>query len=482
MIGKYTLEIGWKEFLDGMTSSPETEDGGFSPQSANTNITSTQDRLGLLYASANLVDKSTSLNGNIIAAVSDPDSGIGISKYILTSTGRFISADSSSVLTVRRTSAGAKTYSFPNSDIVVYKNALYATSSNDITKATGANLATTFDESWWDTTEAESALSTGVRHPMIVYEDSLWIGDGNLLHKYDGSISTSGFLTLNTGLVIIALGIDPSTGKMLISASEGANGSDTLPRQCKIYVWDGFSQKPSRAVIVDDMVTEIYPLGGVVYMFYGQNIGYWNGSGITFLRRLKSAGLSGTELVYKHRVTNIGKTMYVADGRNVFAMEDTIPGKRAWYIAHNVNSSFNTYLDAIFSMGNNVLGIAYDSNGSTPQFHTFDRSAITTGSFNFYSKKYKFPRPIYVREFHIEYYDSVAASATSGVATLYDQNFSAIATPALTNDSTSATYSITRPINSSKKIRTLQLYYTNSSYSSVIAGIRRFVITYDVVE
>lgn len=482
MIGKYNLEISAKEFLDGMTSSSETDDGGFSPETSAVSITSDQTHLGVLYAPADIVDKSTSLNGNIIAAVSDPDSGVGVNKYILTATGRFISADSSSVLTVRRTSAGAKTYSFPNSDIAVYKNALYATSQNDVTKSTGANLASTFDESWWDTTITLNALTTGIRHPLLVYEDYLWIGNGNQLHRTDGTTGTEGFLTLTTGLVIIALGVDPGTGKMLISATEGANGSDALPRQCKIYVWDGFSAKPSRAVVVDDMVTEIYSLGGVTYMFYGQNIGYWNGSGITFLRKLANVTLSGTSLVYKHRVTNIGKTLFIADGVDIIAFEETMPGQKRWYVNQRVYASFNSYVDAIFNMGSNVLGIGYDSNGSTPQFYVFDRSARTTGLLNFYSKKYKFPRPISVRELHIEYYDQVAAAATTGVVTFRDQNLTAIATPSLANDSSSATYEITRTITSSKKFRTFQLKYTNSGLTSVIAGIRRIIVNYDVVE
>lgn len=482
MIGKYNIEIGYKEFLDGITSSPETEDGGFSPETSAVNITSSQTTLGILYAPADVVDKSTSLNGNIIAAVSDPDSGVGVNKYILTSTGRFISADSNSALTVRRTSAGSKTYQFPTSDIAVYKNALYATSTNDVTKATGANLVTTFDESWWDTTIGLNALSTTMRHPLLVYEDYLWIGNGNQLHRTDGTTGTEGFLTLTTGVVIQALGIDPSTGKMLISTTEGINGSDTLPRQSKIYVWDGFSQKPSRAVIVDDMVTEIYPLGGVVYMFYGQNVGYWNGSGITFLRKLRSVTLSGTSLVYKHRVTNIGKTLMIADGINVLCLEETLPGQKRWYVNVQQNASFNNYLDAIFNMGSNILGIGYDSNGSTPQFCVFDRSARTTGGMNFYSKKYKFPRPIYVREIHVEYLDQVSAAATTGTIILRDQNFTNIATPSLTNDSSSGTFEITRTITSNKKIRTLQVNYSNAGYTSTVAGIRRIVVNYDVVE
>ena len=133
-------------------------------------------------------------------------------------------------------------------------------------------------------------------------------------------------------------------------------------------------------------------------------------------------------------------------------------------------------------MGNNILGIGYDSNGSTPKFCIFDRSARSTGTINFYSRKYKFQRPIQVREISVEYYDQVVASATTGAVVLRDQNFTNLATPVMTNDSASAVYEIIRPISYNKKIKTLQLNYSNSGYSSTVAGIRRFLINYDVVE
>lgn len=482
MVGSDVIEIGAEELLKGMTSSSETNDGGFSSESSGVNFNSDQDHLGVLYASASIVDKSTNLNGNIIATVSDPDSGVGVNRYLLTATGRFLSADSSSVLTVRRTSAGAKTYSFPNSDIAIYKNALYATSDNDVTRATGANLVTTFDESWWDTTLALNPLTTGVRHPLLVFEDSLWVGNGNQLHKYDGTTATEGFLTLNTGLVIIALGIDPSTGKMLISASEGANGSDTLPRQCKIYVYDGFSNKPSRAIPVDDMVTEMYAFGGLSIMFYGQNMGYWNGSGIKFMRSMRRVLLSGVYLIYKHRVTNIGKTLYVADGINILAYEEILPGRGVFYFPKVVAESFNNYLDAIFNMGNNILGIGYDSTGSTPKFAVFDKTARTTGELSLYSKKYKFKRPMFVREVRVEFLDQVATTDTPGFITLKNENLTSVATTNLTNGSASSVFSLKAKANASTKFHTLQFIYSNSGSTSIITGIRRFLITVDPAE
>lgn len=481
MTGKYTIEIGTKEFLEGMTSSPETEDGGFSPQSSNLNLNATPITTGVLYSAASIVDKSTNLNGNIIATCSDPDSGIGTFRYLLTSTGRFISCDSNSDLTVRQT--GASTYQSYFSDMTVYRNELYATSLTNITKASGATLGT-ISETWGSATSGIGALTTSRPHPLLVYQDNLFIGDDNKVHRWDGlnTTGTPGYLKLNTGVIVQAMSIDPGTGLMMISTTDGINASDTAPRQGKVYLWNGSDATPQKEVFVDDMVTSMHVIGGTVFMCYGQNIGYWNGAGITFLRKLKRVLLNNDYLVFKHKITNIGKTLYIADGIDIIAFDEMVSGKKRWYVAKTVSESFYNYISAVFYVGDNKIGIGYDSSGSAPKFATFDRTSLTTGGFNFYSRKYTFPRPIYIRELHIEYLDAVATTATSGVVTFYDQNLSVIVGPTLTNDSTSSTYSITRPLNYKNKIRTLQMFYTNSSYTSIIAGIRRFVISYDVAE
>lgn len=481
MIGKYTIEIGWKEFLAGMTSSSETEDGGFSPETNAVNITSDQTHLGVLYASADIIDKSTGLSGNIIASCSDSDQGIGVNRYVLTDSGKFNEVNSSGTITNRQT--GIKTYQYPYSDMAVYRNELYSTSLTDITKASGATLGT-FSETWGSATSGIGALTTGLPHPMVVYEDNLWVGDGNKLHRWDGTTGTSGYLTLRSDAIIQTLAVDPSTGKMVISTTSGLNYSDTKNTPNAVYTYNGAtgSLKPDKVCYVDDMITAMYPFGGTLFVFYGNSIGYWNGGGISFLRKLKGVTLDGDSLVYKQKVTNIGKVLMVADGLNILCLEESLPGKKIWYYVTQQNAALNTYLGVIFNMGNNVLGISYTASGPSGKFCIFNRSARTAGTLNFYSKKYKFQRPIYVREIHIEYYDQVSASATTGVITLIDQNFTNVATPSLTNDGTSSTFEITRTITSSKKFRTLQMNYSNSSYTSTVAGIRRFLINYDVVE
>jgi hypothetical protein len=99
MIGKYTLEIGAKEFLDGMTSSPETDDGGFSPQSSGVNIISNATTTGVLYSAADITDKTGSLNGYIIASCEDSGSSNSKQRIFVTSTGYVYYVDNTYAIT-----------------------------------------------------------------------------------------------------------------------------------------------------------------------------------------------------------------------------------------------------------------------------------------------------------------------------------------------------------------------------------------------
>lgn len=482
MIGKYNIEIGAKEFLDGITSSPETDDGGFSPQSSGVNIISNATTTGVLYSAADITDKTGSLNGFIIASCEDSGSSSSKQRIFVTNTGYVYYVDNTYAITNVQNDGG-RTYSSTNTDIISYKDGIYVSSQTDIMLlTTPATSYATKDAVWWSTTRAHGAMATFSKHPMVVYEDILWIADGNKLHKWDGSTSTPGFLTLPVDQQIYAMAVDPSTGLLMLSVSLGENANGNLPKNGRIIFFDGYSSKVRRAVPVDALVTALYPMGGNMFVFYGRNFGYWTGSGISFLRKLKRVTEDLYLLVTKHKITNIGNILYFADGFDIIAYGETTAGNKKFFMAKQIGEETTSYLRyAIFHCGNNYMGIGYGAS-STAKFAVYDVTARTTGGFNFYSKKYNFPRPVYIREFHIEYLDQLAASATSGVVTIYDQDFSAIATPALTNDGATGVYSITRSINSSKKVRSVQMYYTNSSYTSTIAGIRRFTITYDVVE
>lgn len=479
MIGKNELILDASDFVKGMSSGDDIADGGFSNSTDAVNLIANP---GVLYAPANVTDKSGTLAGNIIASSGDANVS-GNSRYFLTDTGKFFTWDDSS-LTLRQTDA-VKSYVTGTSDMVQFRLQTFASSATDITLLTGSDLAT-IDAVWWTTTKGKAALQTSQRHPLLVYENSLWIGDKSSLHKWDGTTASEAVLALSTEQSIVSLGIDAGSGRMLIGITEGTNYSNTKPHISKVLEWDGFSNKPLRAVIVEDAVNAFYNISGTTFVTYGQKMGYWNGSGITFLRKFKNVTLAGADLAYKHHITNIGQTLYIVDGSKVLAWGEVLPGQKAFYYAQSNNVSAANY-SCIANIGSNLLGLCFN----TAKFYTFDTTSIaTTGTMSFVTNKYNFPRPVYIRGAYFEYSDAVTAADNNrqlyyktqaqGAGFVLIQDPTAT-TGVLKNLSASSVYEITPTTFgiSANKVKFIQFRYNTDT---VNLGLRRIIIYYDIAE
>jgi len=222
------------------------------------------------------------------------------------------------------------------------------------------------------------------------------------------------------GQNIVALGIDPNSGKMLITITEGDNINGDLSMLAKVLLYDGFSSKVIRAVIVDDMVTAVYPVGGIVFMTYGKNLGYWNGSGINWLRKFKNVTLTQNSLVYKHKMSNIDKTLYFVDGDELYAYGEVLPGKPKVFYPAGQNTA-GTVMSMVCNLGSGKLLLA-SGNTAAPFVWMFDTTSVaTTNGINFYSKKYRFKGKVQLREIHFQYSSVVAASANAATVIFIDQ-------------------------------------------------------------
>jgi hypothetical protein len=479
MIGKNQLIIDANNFLRGMSVSAESAEGGFSPETDAVNVTAVP---GVLYAPANVTDKSTNLNDEIIAWC--PTNVTNVNGFVVDTSGYVYSLSTAQVLTASAQLAG--TYLTGTVDIINFIDKIYITSANDVARM-DTNL-TNGDNDWWSSTQGEGALTSGVRHPMVVYQDRLWVGDANAIHKItDSGTSDQDILVLNTHWEITALAVDPSTGRMLIAATQGANYSNTLASGNVIFVWDGTSDTYLRQYNVEGMVTGFHTVGGVVYVAYGiGKIGYWNGSGISFLRKLKNITLAGANLPYKHHMASIDQTLYIVDGTQILAFGEITQGQRAWYYALKNNENSNNYT-AVFPVGSGLLGVSF----SASKFFTFDTTSVaSTGTMAFVTNKYAFPRPIFLREMYFEYADAVPDN--DGNRSIYykteaqGDGFVLIQDPtasftALKNTSGASVYFINVPTNGmlKNKVRMLQFRYNTNAGNY---GLRRIVVTYDYAE
>lgn len=477
MIGKHQLEIGGADFIKGMSNSDDINEGGFSPNTDAVNLTKNP---GVLYAPAAMVDKSTNLTGSAIAYCPG-QSSTAVNGFVLSTSGSIFTIDTTQALTA--SSALAGTYTTGTADIANFNGKLFATSSNDVarmdTDLTNGNAV------WWSSTLSKGVLSTGVRHPLLEFIGYLWVGDLNALHRIESSSAgTKNAFLFDSSNEIVALGVDVTNGTMLISTSKAANYSGTISAGYRIFVFDGVSSTPSREIPVDAMVTGFRTVGGTTYVTYGQKIGYWNGSGITFLQQLRNVTLIGTDLPYKHHLANIENTLYVVDGKQVLAYGEVMPGKKVFYYALSNQISSNKFT-LICHAGNNKLGLGFD----TTKFYTFDTTNVSTiGSMTFYTNKYPFPRPIYIRGAYLEYADAVADQDNSralyiksedqlvGFQGMYIQGKVNLA-----NISGSGVYFTKDIISShpSTKMYSVQLEYTLVGTN---IGLKRIILYYDIAE
>jgi hypothetical protein len=322
---------------------------------------------------------------------------------------------------------------------------------------------------------------------MLVYENNLYYGDKNLLLIQSAvGVAPTTILTLSADQMIVALGIDPSTGLMLISTKNALDVSGAISTINRILRYDGNSAKVSTTTITEEGVVGFHNVGNYVYVGYGNNIGYFSGAGVQWLRKLNNVTASNTELPYKHHMAHVANTLYVLDGKQVMAFGEITPGKRAWFPvwSNPVNSNKPTM---IAEVGAKKIGLAF----ATSKFYTLDTSSVATiDSMMFFSNKLNFPRPVYIRTLYVEY--ATAISNNDANRNLYymteaqGTGFVLLQDPsttvsALKNTSGASVYFIELPCTGmlADKVRSLQFRY---NVDTVNSGLRRIIGTYDTAE
>jgi len=394
----------------GMSTTREVGDGGFSPETDEINLINTP---GVMYSPALPTDKSTNLVGDMAVSCENATTLSGQDSIFLaiddaTKDGSYYYWNGS-VLTLKRTDS-TNNYAFGKNSIVSYKNGFYATSNEAIVYWTADDV--TFNVSF------KAFSDTSAPHPSLVFEDNIYFADGDeLIRQTSAGVAGTVILSLPTGTVITALGIDPGTGKMLISTTLGYNSSDTVPTVSKVSYYDGFSNKTNKSVIVDNTIQGFYSVGAVTYCSYGQNLGYWNGSGIQFLRNLSGILFQNEYLMYQGRFTNIGSTLYVVEGSKILAFGPiTQGGSPVFYYAYKnrVNANIITHIK---NLGQNILGIGFKDE----KFYSWSTTSVaSTNTQNFYSNNYTFDDEVWIRRVRVIYKNTVADTVDPGSLFLTD--------------------------------------------------------------
>lgn len=407
MIGKYQIQLGSDQIITGMSSSDYTTDGALGTSSTGMNPFATP---GVMRALAGGVDFSTNLSGQIIASCEDFNTTSPNNRYMVDDASGSAHYYSDNGTAITKLKTGSATFIAGLTDMIPFNGFYYISNQTVMVQWDGTNGA--------GLNESYVTFTTGTAsHPMLVYINSLYYGDGPLLKQMPtggvGSITT--IQTFPTNENIVAIGIDPGTGLLLISVHTVTDGSDTIPSRNYVYLHDGISATFRRKIPVDDLVTAFYSLEGQVYVGAGQTLGLWNGSGVTFLRKLMNVTLDNNFLPYKHHFTNIRNILMVVDGGSVLSYGAVVSGKKAFfYTAQNPNGTARIY--SVYPRGSNRLAVATATNKE----YSFDFSDVTNaGACSMYFNNTYFPRPVYIRRIRI--ITTAITTGSVGGITFFDE-------------------------------------------------------------
>lgn len=497
MIGKYTIEIDYKDFLKGMSSSRDLPDGGFS---SLTYAINPRTNPGVLNWPALPVNRSTSITDELILTCDDPTyvgktaMYLGVSRS--TGLGGFYTMDGAYALTRQVGTASAK-FSAVTSDFVVWNEYItthapyfYATTwagaNGDITRWDGS---TTVVESWWVGTLAQPALMDNTAwRPMTVFNKYLFIGDKNKLHRVTpsgpavaGSVSNS-IITFPIDETISAMGIDKGSGLLMIATTRGVDANASRNSISTIYLYDGFSATWSRAIPMNGTVTAFKQLDDRTIVFVGDKMGYFTGSGVKFMRQMTLVDGNQTKLVYPAMAVVVENTLYYREGSKIIAYGEIASGNKVFYPIHaNEPSGTPVTVDILSHVGRGIIAYGYDI--TTSKLYSIDTTSvatITTQIARFYTNKFKFPRPVFIRSAYIEWYDGVANTVEASKLYAINEKYEITAFSSLQNTTGATIYSM--ETNSLDLKGRMFQFMVSPCDTGVIAGIVRIVISYDVAE
>ncbi len=395
-----TLTIDANNFILGASLNKWTGNAGYSPQTKGINPLREP---GVLYAQAPFTDISN-LEGNVVASIADPNFA-GNDAYILDDEGKFYTLNAGA-LTKRQTDS-TRSFVAGTSDMIFFDTRVFATSTTNIAMATGADLGT-IDQTWWTVTRGHGSLNGNFRHPLEVVEDTMYIADANLIHTWDGTTSVPSALILPNIWNITCLKKHPNGRDLIAFCAETANYSHTRGSRAVAFIINTVTLEFTQEISIGQQVEGARVVGGIVYVTYGQNLGYFTDSGIEFLRKLEIS-LVGGQLAYKHHLGDMDGHLLVVEGKNILAFGDLGGGKVFWYpIANTTDYGTNQNLDSILFIGAGKLVFGSQTSGGTEKLYQCDLTATANDAVGknlskFYSNPITFPSKVWIRRIEIQH-------------------------------------------------------------------------------
>lgn len=465
-----TLIIDAQNFLAGISTNDNIADAGYSPKSKGMNPLYDK---GVLHFQPR--EFAITYAGTRVVVGIGNEADTNHEGLIVDSAGRFMYINSGAGSTTLVDTDTSQDYVRGQSDIIFFNGKAYITSDEDIIEwGVGVAAPNTLDLNYWTTSLSQAALSGQNKHPLEVVEDTMYIGDGNEIHTVDtAETAVTAAMTLPEGLEITRL-TKHTNGRDLIAFCTQHNTFGNLKHVRNVaYIINTVSLEFSEEIKLDDTVTSARNIGGIIYVIYGTNLGYFTDSGIVFLRELKVEYSTESSLIYNNRMCDVSDMfLCVEDNQHsVLAIKDLGLGKSYFY---PINETDSEVINCIFSIGEKKIVMCKDNALYTVNF-TLDSS--TSSSKLLYTNKYPLPARAWIRRVEVEH-----TPLSSGLGLkLYSVNESGDLTDLGTKDFTgSSTARFSRwDMNVFTSMAQVALQAIKTSGSNSI-GIRKITIYYEI--
>lgn len=396
------ITIDAKDFLAGESNWDYISDKGFSSDSYGLNLLLKPGVLNLGWT--NTDRGGATLLGNIVASAYDKN-GLTNDGFFVDDLGNFYTL-SGATFTKRQTSTNTTGFQLGTTDLIEFKDNVYATyngtTNGYIAQVTGASMSGGITSDWWVITGGIS-----VRHPMEVVEDSLYIGSANIIYFYDGT--TSGVaVTLPSDVNVTSLRKHPDGRHIIAFTGEQYDFSHTQGGGGRIYIVNKDTLTWEREIKVDTQIEGSRNVGGVIYCTWGKKLGYFTGSGIKFLKKLKTSATT-----YSQSMGNLEDILAVRDGTNILLYGDLGNGVNSWHNVYN-----GATVNSMLFKGGSVLCVGTAS----ATLIELDYSTASASSGLFMTNRYHFDSMVKVRRMDIIHDPKTSGSTQSFTVYYRDQN------------------------------------------------------------
>lgn len=385
-----SFTIDAKHFLAGESNWDYISDRGFSPDSHDLNLLLKPGVLNFGWTTTDI--GGATLTGSVVASCDDLNVLTG-QKLFVDDAGAFYTL-TGTTFTKRQTSTNSNGWQLGTTDMVEFLGNVYATynglTTGMMAQLTGTNMTGITSDFW-------TGMTVGVRHPLEVVEGKMYIGDANFIHYFDGSTSSgSSPITLPTDSNITSLRKHPDGRHLIAFTAYVKDFSHQGAPLGRIYIINKDTLTWEREISIDAQVEGSRLEGGIVYTTYGKRLGYFTGSGIKFLKQLKTSGTT-----YSHSLSNMENFLLMRDGTNVLLLGDLGNGSSGW---HNIYQT--STINVVSYQGQNKILVG-TSSATLVQLDY----ATPTVSGLFVSNRYNFDSVVKVRRMDI-IHDKKTAGAT----------------------------------------------------------------------